>query len=339
MQVTAFDRQIARFLRPARQKHGVEFRFQLGGRFFLADMHLAVEDHAFRFHLADAALHDPLLQLEVGNAVAQKSAGIGVFLVDMDVVTGAAELLRGGKPGGAGPDDGNALAGPALGRLGRDPAFLPSLVRDGIFDRLDRHRHIFEIQRAGRLAGGRADAAGEFREIIGGVQVAGRVAPVAVIDEVVPVRDLVVHRTARMAIGNAAIHAARGLFCDLVILHREDEFPVMADTVRRGHVARILPFDFEKARNLSHCGLPTDAARRLCRERQMQFTFAARDPCAQIRTRGQIAIDPHCGQFPRACCRPISSTSKPVSSAACARLIASSARRYSTGITLTNFGR
>ena len=56
-----------------------------------------MERHAFRFHLLDAAGDDGLFHFEVGNAVDEQAAGAGVFLVDVDVMAGTCELLRGCK--------------------------------------------------------------------------------------------------------------------------------------------------------------------------------------------------------------------------------------------------
>ena len=85
-------------------------------------MGVVVEDDAFGRHLLDAPVDVALLELEVGNAVAQQAAGLGVFFVDMNLVAGARELLRAGETGRAGADDGDLLAGLVRGRLGLDPA-------------------------------------------------------------------------------------------------------------------------------------------------------------------------------------------------------------------------
>ncbi len=98
-------------------------------------------------------------------------------------MAGAGELLGGGKAGWAGADDRDLLAGAGLRRLGRDPALVPGAVDDGAFDRLDGDRRVLDVQRAGRLAGGGADAAGELGEIVGRVKVDRRLAPAAVVDE------------------------------------------------------------------------------------------------------------------------------------------------------------
>ena len=70
---------------------------------------------------------------------------------------------------------------------------------------------VLDVEGAGRFARRGANAAGEFREVVGREQIARRLAPIAAIGEVVPVGDLVVDRTAYVTIGDAAVHAARRL--------------------------------------------------------------------------------------------------------------------------------
>src|SRR5690606_8046254 len=137
---------------------------------------------------------------------------------------------------------------------GSDVARLIGLVGQRLLDRLDGDRNILEIERAGFLAGSRTDPSCEFRKIIGRMQIADRVVPVALVDEVVPVGNLVVNRaTSRaMAIGHAAIHAARRLLLDLLVRHRQRELPKMPDAVGSRLVLVYLPVDFEKTRYLAH---------------------------------------------------------------------------------------
>ena len=168
-----------------------------------ADIGAVMEGHAFGFHLRDAAVDMDLFHLEVGNAVAQQAAGLGPALIDMHVVAGARELLRAGQTRRAGADDGDLLAG-----LGRRNVGLQALrdgaVGDLAFDGLDGDRIVVDVERAGRFARRRTDAAGEFREIVGRVQVARGFVPVAAIDQIVPVRNLVVDRAAGRRAGDAA---------------------------------------------------------------------------------------------------------------------------------------
>ena len=215
-------------------------------------MDVAVEGDAFGFHLAHPPLDEPFLHLEVRDAVTQKAAGIGRFFKDMHLMADAGKLLRCGKPSRPRADDCNALARRFLRRLCGDPAFFPGPVDDGAFDGLDRHRRVFEIERAGRLAGRRADAAGELWKVIGGVKIERGLPPIVMIDEIVPVRDLVVHRTASVAIGNAAIHAAPRLPAHIAVLQRNNEFAEMPDAVGGRRIGALLAVDFQKACDFSH---------------------------------------------------------------------------------------
>ena len=100
-------------------------------------MRVGEEGDALGAHLLETAIDDVLFELEVGNAVAQQAADAVVLFVDGDGVAGATELLRGGKTGGTAADDGDALAGVVLGRLGMDPAFVPCALDDAALDELD----------------------------------------------------------------------------------------------------------------------------------------------------------------------------------------------------------
>src|SRR5258707_12561244 len=154
----------------------------------------------------------------------------------MDVMAGARELLGCGKAGRSGTDDRDLLASLDSRDLGRQPAIVPSAIDDGAFDGLDGDRVVVDVERAGRFARRRADAAGELREIVGRVQVARGLFPVVLVDEVVEIGDLVVDRTARrarlnrtgaVAIRNAAIHAARGLVAGVFLAQGNDEFAIV----------------------------------------------------------------------------------------------------------------
>ncbi len=101
VELAARDRQVARLLGAAGQRHRVVVLEQLLGRQVDADMGAVMEGHAFALHLLDAHIDDALLHLEVGDAVAHQAAGLGVFLVEMHVVAGARELLRAGHAGRA----------------------------------------------------------------------------------------------------------------------------------------------------------------------------------------------------------------------------------------------
>src|SRR6185437_6653318 len=127
-----------------------------------------------------------------------------------------------------GADHRYSLAGAHAGWLGRDPALLPALVDDGVLQALDRHRRGVDPEHAGALARRRAHFAREIREVVGLVQALERLPPEAAVDEVVPLRDQVVDRTARghardelarVAERHAAVHAARGLIAQALLVH------------------------------------------------------------------------------------------------------------------------
>ena len=111
VEVAAGDRQVARLLGAAGENDRVVLLQQLGDVEFDADMDVAVEGDALGLHLRDAAVDVVLLHLEVGDAVAEQAAGLGVLLVDVDVVAGAGELLGAGEARRPGADDCDRLAG------------------------------------------------------------------------------------------------------------------------------------------------------------------------------------------------------------------------------------
>ena len=223
-----------------------------------------MERDAFAFHLRDAAVDVHLLHLEIGNAITQKAAGLGPAFIDMHLVAGARQLLRSGKASRPRTDHRYLLAGLVRRDVGLE-ALRNGAVGDLAFDRLDGDRVVVDIERAGRFARRRADAAGEFRKIVGRVQVARGFVPVAAIDQIVPVRDLVVDRTAgrrigeelrAMAIGHAAIHATRRLVAHFLFRQRQNELMPMLDTLLDRRVFAVVAVDFEKPGDLAHLTPP-----------------------------------------------------------------------------------
>ena len=244
--------EVERLLRAAGHQQRVVAVLELLRRDVFADVGIAMEGHAFRFHLLHAPVDDPLLHLEVGDAVAQQAAGLGVLFVDVHVVAGARQLLGRGETGRARADDGDALAGLLLRRLRRDPAFLEASIGDGALDRLDGHRHVVDVERARGFARRRAHAAGHLGKVIGRVKVLGGLLPVGVEDEVVPVGDLIVDRAAGVAIGDAAVHAAGCLDLRVFLAQCLNEFAPMLQALRDGRVFALGALEFEEASNLAH---------------------------------------------------------------------------------------
>src|SRR5262249_56544814 len=96
-----------------------------------------------------------------------------------------------------------------------------------------------------------ADAAGHFGKIIGGMEVARRFLPFAAIDEIVPVRDLIVDRATGVAIRDPAIHAACGLLFVLRLRQRVDELAPMLYALLDRLVMAVLPLVFPENRDFS----------------------------------------------------------------------------------------
>ena len=273
------------FSAPPASTTRIEVLEQILGRQIDADMGAVMERDAFHIHLRHAAIDVMLLHLEVGNAVAKQAAGLGVFLEHVHVVAGARELLRAGHAGGTRADDRDFLSGLDRGRLGLDPALLEGAVGDRAFDRLDGHRIVVDVERAGGLARRRTDAAGDLREIIGGVQVARGFLPVAAIDAGRSSPGSGCSPDSRC--GNRECRnpcSARPACVFSSSGQREDEFAPMLDALLDRLVVTVAALELEKAGDLAH-------------------TLSR----------------------PPAWCAPSS--------------ISASARRYSSGITLRNFGQ
>ena len=124
----AGHRQVARGFRTDRQDDGVIILQQLLDRNILADMAVGMELDAFGAHLADAAIDDRLLQLEIGDAVTQQTADARRLLEYRDIMADARQLLRAGQARRARSDDGELLAGARRGDQRLDPAFVPAAL-------------------------------------------------------------------------------------------------------------------------------------------------------------------------------------------------------------------
>src|SRR6185437_11870727 len=260
VELAAGDRQVAALLGAAGQHHSVMPGDEFFRRDIDADVRAVMKDHALGLHLRDATVDVRFFHLEVGNAVAQEPAGLGEFLVDVDLVAGARQLLGAGQPGRPGAYDRHRLAGSGRRQLGLEPLG-DGAVGDGAFDRFDGDRVLVDVERARGLARRRADPSGDLGKIVGRMQIARGLVPVAVVDEVVPVGDLIVDRAARRAgrqragahaIRHAAIHAARRLRDGVLLGQRQHELAPMAQALRDRFVVAVLAFVFEKTGDLAH---------------------------------------------------------------------------------------
>ena len=203
-------------------------------------------------HQREPAVEEPLLDLELGDAVAQQAAdAIGTF-EDRDLVAGSIQLVGRGEAGRARADDRDSLAG-AHGRRPRlNPAFVERVLDDRQLDRLDRDRVVVDAEHARAFARRRAQPARELREVVRRVQPIDRRLPAVAVDEIVPVGDDVAERAALMAERDAAVHAARALVAQLrVRLGQVDFLPVVDALVDRARL-RLRALDLDETGGLTH---------------------------------------------------------------------------------------
>src|ERR1700685_95483 len=92
-----------------------------------------------------------------------------------------------------------------------NPAFDKTSLHDIVFDLLNGDCGLIDSEHARSFTRCGTNAPGEFREVIGGVQLADRFSPTSAIDEIIPVGNQIVDGASRLAKGNATIHAARAL--------------------------------------------------------------------------------------------------------------------------------
>jgi len=140
----------------------------------------------------------------------------------------------------------------------------PGFIYDRTLDRLDAHRFIGDVQGAGSFTRRGANPASELREIVCGVQYRERGTPISPVNEIIPVGDDVVHRARLMTKRDAAIHAARTLFCEFSIFEWDDELLKVLDTIGHRAVSPALAFDFDKTCCFTHGG--STFARAVARE-------------------------------------------------------------------------
>src|SRR5262249_35986267 len=165
-ELTARNVEVARLLGAACQEDCVELLAQALDRDVGADMRLGLKLHSLGSHLLDAPVDEVLLQLEVGDAVAQQSADAVGLLQDRDIVAGARQLLRGGESCRSGADHRNTLAGPRLGRFRTHDSGFERAIDDRLLDALDRDRRFVAAPHTSGRAGRGRKAAAEFGEVV-----------------------------------------------------------------------------------------------------------------------------------------------------------------------------
>jgi hypothetical protein len=151
---------------------------------------------------------------------------------------GPIQLGGGAQPSRAGTDYRYFFAGANLRQFGDDPTRFPPFINDGAFEGLDRDRRSIDAQDARTFARRGTDPAREVGKVIRLMKPFQGLLPETAVNEVIPFRNEIMDRatrchpadqTAGMTERNAAIHAARGLVAELVLLHVEVEFIPVAD--------------------------------------------------------------------------------------------------------------
>ena len=156
--------EIARLTGSGGDNHGVVFALQVFAGDVNADVDAGFKFHAFGFHQLDAAFDDLFFEFEIRNAVAEKSAGMEIALIDRDFVSMLIEDCRCGKSGGTGADDGDRFPGALCHVPNLHQSLFISLFHDVTLNLANRDRFKVETAGAGAFAESGADARGEFRE-------------------------------------------------------------------------------------------------------------------------------------------------------------------------------
>jgi hypothetical protein len=179
-----------------------------------ANLEIRMKFNARSRQQPDPALHDALLELEVGNAVHEKPPDAVIAVVDMDGVTQEAHLFGCREAGWAAADDADRAIPLAPRPRALDPAPFPGRLGDVILDSADRHGAVARaldhaVAFAEPVLG--TDAAADLGHVVGrgGEGVRFLEAPLG--DQLEPVRHIVVKRAVYLAERDAALRAARGL--------------------------------------------------------------------------------------------------------------------------------
>ena len=246
-QVTPGHGEVTRASGAAGQHHGVELASQRGRgnngrvrRSGTRDLWRAqqgrppdddprAELSALFRHLGEPAVEHRLLELELGDAVAQQPTDALGTLEDDDLVPGPGELLGGGKPGRTRADDRHLLAGPGAHPVGREHPGAGRPLGGLELDLLDQHWLGHDPEHAGAFAWRRAEPAGELGEVVRRVQAVARFGEATALDEVVPLRDQVAQGATLVAERDAAAHAPGRLLGELLTPEGKIDLPPVPD--------------------------------------------------------------------------------------------------------------
>ena len=141
-----------------------------------------LEFDAFLLEQGDAAIDDGLVELEVGNAVAQQSASSLVFLEDCHAVTHQVQIVGSSKSSRASTNHRHLLTVTFDIGMRCDITLLEGHFNNGALILAVRGRLVVKaVQHAGLLTECWTDAPCELRERVGGAEQAISQFPVALI--------------------------------------------------------------------------------------------------------------------------------------------------------------
>ena len=154
----------------------------------------------------DAAIDDGLVEFEVGDAVAEETAGSLVLLEDRYAVTHQVQLVGSSQSGRSGTDNCHLLA-VALGVLYGHITLQESTLGNGAFVlAIGNGLACGMIQDTSLLAERGTDTARKLRERIGLLEQLICRFPFAMIQGIVPFGVFIAQRTSPVAEGHATIH-------------------------------------------------------------------------------------------------------------------------------------
>ena len=137
--------------------------------------------------------------------------------------------------------------------LRSDEFFAPSHLGDGTFVLAIGYGSVVgEIEHARLLAECRAHTTGKFRKVIGVVEPTISLAPVALIEGIVPLRVFVAQWACPVAEWHAAVHASRSLFAAVVNIKSLFHFAEVFHAVVKRTVAGFHAWHSKKCFRISH---------------------------------------------------------------------------------------
>ena len=246
--------------------------------------HVAIQHEldAALLQLIVAAHHDVLFKFEAGNAVGQQATRPVVAVIDRHLHARTAQHIRRCQPTGSGADDADGLITFHRGDDGFHPALLPRGVGDIFLDRANGDCAVTgllddAIPFAETVL--RADASADLGEGIGGLADLVCFLQAALRSQAQPVRDVVVQRTVRLAVGHATLAAPTCLLLGLgVCVFGIDFIEVLAARLRLT-LFRHVAFDRDEFQHrlLGHGETPIKSGLAPSKPRQIRLKVSSID--------------------------------------------------------------